>query len=46
MQFEFQDKGSGLNTCVSYSGRLQLFEGDNVAHINRSKFVIEEFDTK
>ena len=46
MQFEFQDKGSGMNTCVSYAGRLQIFDSDNVAHINRSKFVIDEFDMK
>ena len=44
MQFEFQDKGNGVNTCISYATRLQLFEAENVAYINRSKYVIEDFD--
>jgi hypothetical protein len=44
MQFEFQDKGNGVNTCVSYASRLQIFDKENVAQINRSKYVIEEFN--
>ena len=44
MQFEFQDKGNGVSSCISYSTRMQIFDKDNVANINRSKYVIDEFN--
>ena len=44
MQFAFMDKGKALSTCVSLSGKMQLFDETNMHNLLRSKYVAEDFN--
>ena len=44
MQFEFQDKGNPMHTCIGLSSKMQIFENKDINQILRSKFVHDKFD--
>jgi hypothetical protein len=46
MQFEFSDKGSALRTCVNNAGRMHIFTDENVHDINRTKYVVDDFNSE
>jgi len=44
MAFEFMDKGNAVRTCVSYAGRMHIFNEENIWNLIRSTLVADEFD--
>lgn len=44
MGFEFMDKGNAVGSCVNYSGRMHLFNEDNMWNLIRSTYVAENYN--
>lgn len=45
IKFDFADKGSAINYCVTLSSKMQLFETEtDVPHLLRHRYIADDFE--